>query len=166
MSNNYRSIAAIGLGSNLGDKLGEIHRALACLADLPDTEVKGSSRFYRTAPVGVSGQDWFVNGVALIDTALSPVEVLTHLLAIEKKLGRERLNKWDARTIDLDLLFYDQVVLDHPDLTLPHPYLHLRRFVLCPLMDLAPDWVHPRLGQSVTIMSANPDLLDQEVTVL
>ena len=140
----------IGLGSNLGDKRANCLKALRMIDGLIDTEVKAVSPFYRTEPVGVEDdQDWYLNAVALLNTGLTARQLMAELLGIEKGLGRQRKKKWDSRTIDLDILFYGNEVVREPDLEIPHPRLHLRRFVLVPLADLAPDLVHPVLKESV-----------------
>ncbi|MBF0529940.1 MAG: 2-amino-4-hydroxy-6-hydroxymethyldihydropteridine diphosphokinase [Deltaproteobacteria bacterium] len=166
MDDTPRSIAAIGLGSNQGDKAGLIRTAVDRLIALPMTNLKALSRFYKTAPVGVTGQDWYVNAVALIETALPPNDLLAGLLSIERAMGRVRKLKWEPRPIDLDLLFYDRLILDGQDLILPHPLMHMRRFVLYPLLDVAPDWRHPVLNQSVKVMINGSDFNGQEVELL
>jgi 2-amino-4-hydroxy-6-hydroxymethyldihydropteridine diphosphokinase len=93
--------------------------------------------------VGLDDPEWFINGVVLLETPLAPENLLNHLLGIEKTMGRERTVKWGPRVIDLDLLSFDQVILESPFLTLPHPYLEKRRFVLEPMAEVAPDYVHP-----------------------
>ena len=156
-------IAAIGLGANLGDKKGQIEKACQNLAGLPETRLIEVSRLFRTRPVGKTDQDWFVNAAALIETDLTPRRLLEQLLKIEQLLGRVRTGKWGPRLIDLDLLFYDQVVVEEEDLLVPHPYLDKRLFVLIPLAELAPDWIHPVLGLSVLEMAERIDDPYQEV---
>jgi 2-amino-4-hydroxy-6-hydroxymethyldihydropteridine diphosphokinase len=141
--------AYIGIGSNLGDKLNNCRKAIEMSGRIPDTRVTAQSRFYRTEPVGVEGQDWYVNGVISLSTGLSAQDLLKNLLDIEQIMGRERKKKWDSRTIDLDILLYGQEVIEEKGLTVPHPLMHLRRFVLEPMVQLAPDLIHPVLGKSM-----------------
>ena len=141
----------IGLGGNLPSSAGQppqtFAAALAALGQY-GCRVVARSPLYRTAPVPVSDQPWFVNAVAQLATDLGPEALLAALLAVEARFGRQRSVPNAARPLDLDLLAYDEICLDGPDLVLPHPRLHLRAFVLRPLVDLAPDWRHPRLGRT------------------
>jgi len=140
--------AYIGLGSNLDDPLAQVQRALERLAELPDTRLIGQSRLYRSAPVGPEGQPDYINAVACLETALSPEILLDHLQQLEHQQGRVRTLRWGPRTLDLDILLYDALVLQTPRLTLPHPEMINRSFVLYPLADLAPDLILPT-GQSL-----------------
>ena len=147
------AVVLIGLGVNLAGAQGQpvtatLAEALAALNAEGVTVVR-QSRWYRSAPVPVSGQPWFTNGVAAVTTALSPEQVLTALLATEAKLGRHRTVPNAARPVDLDLLAYDERVLAAPGLAIPHPRMHTRAFVLLPLADVAPGWRHPVLGRTV-----------------
>jgi 2-amino-4-hydroxy-6-hydroxymethyldihydropteridine diphosphokinase len=135
----------VGLGANLGDAAATLQAALAALADLPHSRLLAVSPWYASAPVDAPGPD-FLNAVAELDTTLSPADLLQALQAIEQSHGRERPYHHAPRTLDLDLLLHGQRVLDTPSLQLPHPRLHLRAFTLLPLLDLAPDLVHPDLG--------------------
>jgi 2-amino-4-hydroxy-6-hydroxymethyldihydropteridine diphosphokinase len=135
------TLAYVGLGANLADREGTIR---AAVAELPD--VVAVSTLRETDPVGITDQPRFLNGVAALETNLTPRELLDVLLAVERRLGRERLERWGPRTIDLDLLLYGDEVIDEEGLTVPHPRLHERRFVLEPLADLAPSLVVPGLG--------------------
>ncbi len=139
--------AYVALGSNLGDRAGYLLAALSALGRTENTRLARLSRIYETAPVGPSGQGPYLNMVAEIETRLEPRPLLEALLAIERSLGRVRRERWGARTIDLDLLLYADVVLNTEALILPHPRLHERAFVLAPLCDLIPDAVHPQLGR-------------------
>ena len=141
--------AYIGIGSNLGDKLNNCRKSVEMTGRIPDTSVTAQSLFYRTEPVGVEGQDWYVNGVISLSTGLSAQTLLKNLLDIEHILGRERKKKWDSRTIDLDILLYGQEVIEKENLKVPHPLMHVRRFVLEPMVELAPDLIHPVLGKSM-----------------
>jgi 2-amino-4-hydroxy-6-hydroxymethyldihydropteridine diphosphokinase len=140
--------AYIALGSNLGDRTGYLLLALSALSRLPKTHLLRLSPVYETDPVGPP-QPLYLNLVAEVETALPPKTLLQHLLDIEQALGRVRTEPLGPRTIDLDLLLYGDLVLEEEGLTLPHPRLQERAFVLVPLADLAPDLVHPRLGQRV-----------------
>jgi 2-amino-4-hydroxy-6-hydroxymethyldihydropteridine diphosphokinase len=136
------TLAYVGLGANLGDREGTIR---AAVADLPGVVTVSTLR--ETDPVGITDQPRFLNGVAALETGLTPRELLDVLLAVERRLGRERGQRWGPRTIDLDLLLYGDEVIDETGLTIPHPRLHERRFVLEPLADLAPKLVVPGHGR-------------------
>jgi 2-amino-4-hydroxy-6-hydroxymethyldihydropteridine diphosphokinase len=139
--------AFVALGSNLAAPERQLQRAVAALASVPATRLVAVSRNYRTAPVGPPGQPDYLNAVAHLRTRLAPHALLGALLQIETLQGRTRgPQRWGPRTLDLDLLLYGSVVLDDPRLTLPHPRLHRRRFVLEPLAELAPGRVVPGLG--------------------
>ena len=138
--------AWIGLGSNLEAPRRQVERAFDELARLPRTHLAGRSRLYRSDPVGPAGQPDYVNAVAALDTALEPLALLDALQAIERTHGRVRTLRWGPRTLDLDLLLYGERVQACERLTLPHPRLHERAFVLYPLADLAPGLVLPELG--------------------
>ncbi|MBN2123347.1 MAG: 2-amino-4-hydroxy-6-hydroxymethyldihydropteridine diphosphokinase [Deltaproteobacteria bacterium] len=135
----------IGVGSNLGDRRRNCERAIEYMERLPHCRTTGCSGWYLTRPVGVEGQDWFVNGVASLETTLAPEVLLDGLLAIEEKMGRTRKEHWGPRIIDLDLLLYGQQVIETEHLKIPHPLMHQRRFVLIPMVDLAPELKHPLL---------------------
>jgi 2-amino-4-hydroxy-6-hydroxymethyldihydropteridine diphosphokinase len=140
--------AAVAFGSNLGDRSAHLEAALARLGALPDTHIVRCSRVIETEPVGGPPQGRYLNGVALIETRLGALDLLDHLLRIEREGGRVRRERNAARTIDLDLVHYADLVLDVPRCQLPHPRAHLRDFVLEPLAEVAPDWVHPQLGRT------------------
>jgi 2-amino-4-hydroxy-6-hydroxymethyldihydropteridine diphosphokinase len=138
--------AYVALGANLGNPRATVLAAFAALANLPESRVARCSSLYRTAPVGILSQPDFVNAVALLETTLAPEALLDALLDIEARFGRVRRERNGPRTLDLDLLLYDDIELDLPRLTLPHPRLHLRAFVLLPLAEVAPDLAIPRRG--------------------
>ena len=140
----------LGLGSNLGDRQGHLGWALAALASAPAIRVVAISPFIETAPVGgPPGQGMYLNAAAQVETDLAPVSLLAELKEIERRLGRRAGPRWGERPIDLDILLYDDLVLETPDLVIPHPRLAERRFVLEPLAEIAPDARDPRSGLSV-----------------
>lgn len=140
-----RARAFIGLGANLGEPAQALAAAVAALRVLPDTQVSGVSALYRSAPVDAGGPD-YLNGVARIETTLAPMALLDALQAVEQAQGRERPYRHAPRTLDLDLLLYGEQVLALPRLSLPHPRLHERAFVLLPLLELEPLLEAPGLG--------------------
>ncbi|WP_428827236.1 2-amino-4-hydroxy-6-hydroxymethyldihydropteridine diphosphokinase [Azonexus sp. IMCC34842] len=138
--------AYVALGANLGDPAATVRAAFGALANLPESRVAQCSSLYRTAPVGKLDQPEFVNAVARLETTLAPEALLDALLEIEQRFGRIRAEKDGPRTLDLDLLLYNDYFLDLPRLTLPHPRLHLRAFVLYPLAEIAPQLIIPGRG--------------------
>ena len=142
------TIAYLGLGSNLGDKKANCRKAIALLAK-SSRVVRASSR-YCTEAMGYTDQDDFVNAVVELETDLSPEELLDQCRAIEKELGRVRTVHWGPRTIDVDILLYGLVMIETPELTIPHPLLHTRRFVLVPLCEIAPQVFHPKLQKTAS----------------
>lgn len=132
--------AYVALGANLGDPQAALQQALGGLAALPQTQLVRTSSFYRTAPVDSSGPD-YINAVAELRTALTPHALLAGLQALEQAAGRERPWRNAPRTLDLDVLLYDDLHLDTPALTIPHPRMHQRAFVLVPLAEIAPSRV-------------------------
>ena len=139
---------AIALGSNLGHSEQTIETALARLAQLEGLRLRVRSQLYKTAPVGPPQPD-YLNACAIYDTILGPESVLHSLLATEASFGRIRRERWGPRTLDLDLLLYGNQILDTPILTLPHPRMHERAFVLVPLAEIAADWPHPITQRTV-----------------
>lgn len=154
------SIAYIALGSNLGDKEKNLRRALLLLTQ-QGVEVVRVSSFISTEPYGVTDQPQFLNAVACVRTSLTPLALLDVLLATELAMGRVRLRHWGERNIDLDLLLYEDVVLDLPRLHLPHPDMQNRDFVLLPLAEIAPELKHPTLQK--TIYELKENLMNREV---
>ncbi len=142
------------LGTNLGDRLANIQNATHLVVERVG-EVLKSSQLYQTAPWGVIEQPDFLNQVLKIKTALHPIDVLSVILKIEKQLGRERKEVWGARLIDIDILYYADVVVTMSDLVIPHPQLHNRRFTLVPLVEIAPDYIHPKFKKN------NQELLEE-----
>jgi 2-amino-4-hydroxy-6-hydroxymethyldihydropteridine diphosphokinase len=147
------STAYVALGSNLDDPEAQVERGFAALAALPGTLLRARSRRYRTPPWGVVDQPDFVNAVARLETSLAPRTLLDVLLAIEARAGRVRGLRYGPRVLDLDLLLYGDCELREAGLTLPHPRLHERAFVLLPLADLAPDLEVPGRGRVADLLA-------------
>jgi 2-amino-4-hydroxy-6-hydroxymethyldihydropteridine diphosphokinase len=159
------AVAYVGLGSNLGDREALVFQAIAMLGALSQTNVVRRAGIYETEPVGRQDQPWFVNTVVQIETTLGPETLLTQTQEIETRLGRQRQAHWGPREIDLDILLYGDRVMNTSQLTLPHPELHRRRFVLVPLCELAPDLIHPVLKRPLReLLSALPET--KQVTLL
>jgi 2-amino-4-hydroxy-6-hydroxymethyldihydropteridine diphosphokinase len=144
------SVALIGLGSNLGDRRAMLEGAIAALAATPGVQVRRVSSFRETEPVGgPPGQGAYLNTAAVLETTLEPPDLLHVLQAIEARHGRIRTVRWGERTLDLDLLLFDDRVIETTELAVPHPRLAERRFVLEPLAEIAPDAVEPRSGRTI-----------------
>lgn len=135
------------LGANLGDRIQTLQQATALIAERVGP-IRQQSALYETAPWGLTDQPTFLNQVLVVDTTLTPEAALTQTQAIEQVLGRVRHEKWGARLIDIDMLYYDQLILRTETLTIPHPYLHQRRFTLVPLAEVAPGLMHPLLQKT------------------
>jgi 2-amino-4-hydroxy-6-hydroxymethyldihydropteridine diphosphokinase len=149
------TVAYIGLGANLGDREGTLRTALERLARDPEIDVLAVSRLRETDPVGFEDQPRFVNAAAKLETTLAPRALLERMLAVERSLGRVREGpRFGPRTLDLDLLVYGDTVVDEPGLTVPHPRLAARRFVLEPLADLDPGLAVPGRGSVETLLAA------------
>jgi 2-amino-4-hydroxy-6-hydroxymethyldihydropteridine diphosphokinase len=146
--------AYVALGANLGDAAATVAAAFDALALIPDTSLQARSALYRTEPIGIRNQPDFINAVASLDTTLGPDQLLDQLFLIEARFGRSRSVKNAPRTLDLDLLLHGDSVLDGPRLTLPHPRMCERAFVMAPLLEIAPDVYVPGRG-------AGRDLLEQ-----
>lgn len=152
-----RETVFIGFGSNIGDRVDFCDRAVTLLSLLPHSQVTGVSLLYETEPVNDGanpGDGWFLNGVVQLETDVTPRSLLMVLREIERSLGRDEADRSGPRTIDLDILFYGQHVIDEAGLVVPHPRLHQRRFVLMPLSELDPLFVHPTLQRTVDQMLA------------
>ncbi len=136
----------IGIGSNLGNKASNIKKSIKLLET--KSRLKKISPFYETEPVGYGNQEWFINCVVKIETDLAPFELLEFLKSIEKTLKRKKTVRFGPRTIDLDILFYDDKIINKKNLIIPHPRMHERLFVLQPLSDLSPKLTHPKLKKT------------------
>lgn len=149
-------IVYLALGSNLGDRLANLKQAIAALS--PQMDVRAKSAVYETPPWGYEDQPRFCNQVVRVKTYLDPEPLLRHLKRLEVALGRKESFPNGPRLIDIDILFYDNLILNSPLLIIPHPRLHERAFVLLPLMDLDPELVHPLIRKSVREMLASCSL--------
>ncbi len=145
----------LGLGSNEGDRLHHCREALKWLKESGDIRLLRVSSAYETEPVGEGYKGWFINAVAEAETDLDPLSLLRNLKQIEEEMGRSNQAITPNRPIDLDLLLYGDLLLETEALSIPHPRLHQRRFVLEPLLELAPELVHPRLGKTMGALLEN-----------
>ncbi len=143
-----RSQSAIALGSNLGDSLNILENALKILAQTPGVTLQRRSNWYQTVPVGPPQPD-YLNGCALLEVELTPEELLESLLRVEAHFGRVRRERNGPRTLDLDLLLFDDLILDTPKLQVPHPRMRDRAFVLVPLAEIVPSWIEPVSGKAI-----------------
>ena len=164
------AIAYLGLGSNLGDRVGFVQQATSLLAGDEKIKLVSTSSFYETEPWKIKTDKWFVNAVVVISTSYYPEELLKLCLRIESQLGRRRDEEsgYNDRTIDIDILFYDNKIIDEHtggiDLTIPHPHVHERAFMLVPLLEVAPAYIHPILNKSIS--DIYDDIDDPEAVVL
>ena len=140
----------ISVGSNIGDKLKYCKDGIAALTQPGISTLKAQSLFYKTAPVDYTDQDWFINAAVQIETELSPFGLLNRLQTIQQNTGRGKQTiRFGPRTLDMDIIFYDDRILRSDQLTIPHPRMHKRRFVLKPICDIDPQIIHPLIGKSV-----------------
>ena len=155
----------LSLGSNVGDRAINLKDAIAALTD-SGVEVRKVSSIYETEPVDLLEQPWFLNCVVETQTKLAPLDLLQALRAVEARMGSKKLVSKGPRLIDLDILLYADETIDTPELQVPHPSMHLRRFVLVPLAEIAPHARHPRSGQSATeMLASSPDKSQVSVVV-
>lgn len=155
--------AYIGLGSNLDGPEDRLHRAIKSLRQLPVTTLIRASSFYRTRPLGPEGQPDYINAVALIKTGLTASNLFEHMQAIEASQGRIRNVHWGSRTLDLDLLLFGEAIIHDDDLSVPHPELHKRGFVLYPLYEISPEIVIPGYGPIAKLLQ---DVIPDDVQKL
>ncbi|MBI5473175.1 MAG: 2-amino-4-hydroxy-6-hydroxymethyldihydropteridine diphosphokinase [Ignavibacteriae bacterium] len=145
----------LGLGSNVGERQKFLNAAVAALKQLSDVKIVWSSSVYETDPYGKTDQPKFLNAALEVATALLPQELLAKSKSIEQAIGRTRSEQWGPREIDIDILMYDGLVYSDEHVTVPHPELPKRKFVLAPLREIAPDLVHPILGVTITELAAS-----------
>jgi 2-amino-4-hydroxy-6-hydroxymethyldihydropteridine diphosphokinase len=151
------TLALIGLGSNLGDRKAILDGAVAQLRQTPELLVRSVSTYHKTRPVGGPAQGPFLNAAAALETTLEPIALLHRLQEIEADAGRVRTVRWGERTLDLDVLLFGDEIIDRPELSVPHPRMGVRRFVLVPLEEIAPDARDPLTGRSISELRANLD---------
>ncbi len=157
----------IAVGSNLGDRLANVRSAISGLEATDGVEIVAASKLYETAPVGgPDDQGPFYNGALLVDSTLGAAELLALLHGLEADRERRRVVHWGPRTLDLDLLVFGDMVSDDPALLVPHPRQHLRRFVLVPVCDIAPQLVHPRLGRTMADLLAELPVEPGDLTAI
>lgn len=141
--------AFVGIGSNMGNPIDNCLKAISMIGDVDGCSIIKRSSFYKTEPVGYRNQHWFVNCVILLETRFSPYKLLARLQEIERIIGRKKGVRWGPRLIDLDIIMYDDLIIDNGMLTIPHPHMHKRRFVLVPMNEIASDVVHPVLNMTM-----------------
>ena len=154
------TLVYLSLGSNKGDKVNFIHQATSLIANSDNIKLVRASTLYESEPWGEKNQDWFVNACLEVKTTLSPQEFLAKMQNIEIKLGRtkdENTKKWSEREIDIDIIFWGNEIINDENLKIPHPYAHKRAFVLVPLLELVPDFVHPVIKKSLLEIHSEMD---------
>jgi len=144
-----RHIAYIGIGSNVGDKAGQCERGISEILKLDRHRLLARSSLYKTQPIGYAKQDWFINLVIKVETEMDAPALLCSLKEIETRLGRVKTLRWGPRAIDLDILFFNDHQIKTDELTVPHPLIQDRRFVLVPLAEIDPDFTHPVLKETI-----------------
>ena len=148
----------LSLGSNLGVRRENLEAALARLGQLPETSVTRRSRVYETEPYGVTGQPSFLNMAVEVETELQPLELLDAIKTIERQLGRQHTKRWGPRVIDIDIVLWDDLVVESSCLTIPHPDFRKRAFVLIPMVEIVPQALDPLTGMTVAQLAAQPNL--------
>jgi 2-amino-4-hydroxy-6-hydroxymethyldihydropteridine diphosphokinase len=157
----------ISAGSNIGDKSENCKKGISAFIRTERTVLLGESKFYKTEPVDYTSQDWFVNCAIKISTTLEPWDLLAEIKRIESEAGRKKnAVRFGPRVLDLDIIFFDDQVVESDNLIIPHPRMHQRRFVLMPICDIDPDIIHPVLKKSIRTMLAELDSAGQKVSEL
>src|SRR5262245_36418942 len=157
----------LGLGSNLGDREATLKAALAAIDALPDVQLRKKSEWFHTRPIGgPAGQGEFLNGAVSIDTKIAPLILLKELQQIEERLGRKPGDRWAGRPIDIDMLLYDREVMEQEMITVPHPRLTFRRFVLQPAAEVAPKMIHPVIGWNIERLLLHLDRASDMVAII
>ncbi len=159
------SLSAIALGSNIGESQAILEGALKTLEQTPGITIKAKSSWYKTAPVGGPSQPDYLNGAAILQVQLSPQQLLKILLEIEQEFGRVRQERWGPRTLDLDILLFDDLIVETPDLQIPHPRMTQRAFVLVPLAEIAPDWIEPVTGEPISQLAQKLDSSEVSLSI-
>ena len=151
MYNRLMAIVYLSLGSNIGDRVGYIQQATSLLGANENINIVATSSFYETEPWGMESENWFVNAVIQITTNLSPEGLLDECQRIESQLGRKPRegSQYSDRTIDIDIIFYDKLIMNNERLTIPHKHFHKRVFMIVPMLEIAEDFVHPFFGKTV-----------------
>ena len=160
------AIVYLSLGSNIGDRIGYLQQATSLLSLTPEISVVSTSSFYESEPWQMNSENWFVNAVLQISTTLSPEQILSECQRIEKQLGRKRTETigYTDRTIDIDILFFDNQVISTKDLTVPHRFFHNRAFIMVPMLEIAQDFIHPIYNK--TVMELYEELENPEMVCL
>ncbi len=160
------AIVYLSLGSNIGDRLGYLQQAASLLKATEGISVVATSSFYETEPWQMDSENWFVNAIVQISTTLSPEKLLSECLRIETQLGRKRdeSGNYIDRTLDIDILFYDNLIMHNESLTIPHRHFHKRAFLLVPMLEIAQDFVHPLFKK--TVSQLYDELENPEMVVL
>ena len=160
------SIVYLSLGSNIGDRVGYIQQATSLLGLHDNINIVSTSSFYESEPWRMDSDNWFVNAIVQISTTLTPEDLLNECQRIEQQLGRTtgKSKSYIDRSIDIDIIFYDNLILNNENLTIPHKHMHKRAFVLVPLLEIADDFVHPFFGK--TVESLYEDIEDPEIVCL
>ncbi|MGO8990318.1 MAG: 2-amino-4-hydroxy-6-hydroxymethyldihydropteridine diphosphokinase [bacterium] len=164
--NKMGHIAYIGIGSNLGDKLSQYEKAVSEILRIDRHKLLAKSSLFKTQPIGCTSQDWFVNAVLKIETDLEAPELLRKLKSIESHLGRTETFRWGPRTIDLDILFFDDIEIHTEELQVPHPRIQERQFVLIPLAEIDQNLIHPVLKKTIRELLNDSQKEDQGVEKL
>lgn len=163
------AIVYLSLGSNIGDRVGFLQQATSLLSAVPEIKIVATSSFYESEPWQMDSDNWFVNAIIQISTTLSPEKLLAECQRIETQLGRSKNHRssdgsYTDRTIDIDILFFDDKIINTPDLTVPHKFFHKRAFLMVPMLEIAQDFVHPLFGK--TVAQLYDELENPEMVVL